>query len=107
AKFFDIEYQPYGWVFPERKENHAHFHWKHQDDTKCITIEHNKLTNEFISINTFDIRMRHEASDIWLTEKRAIVYLINHLKEANFDPEFYRHFEKNIQATYNNHLQNI
>ncbi|HLV38670.1 NAD(P)/FAD-dependent oxidoreductase [Xanthomarina sp.] len=107
AKFLDIEYQTYGWVFPEPKENHAHFHWKHQDDTKCITIEYNKLTNEFIGINTFGIRMRHEVCDIWLTEKRAIDYVINHLKEANFDPEFYRRFEKNIQATYNNQLQNI
>src|SRR5690606_13211518 len=53
AKFFDIEYQTYGWVFAKPKDNHVHFHWKHNDDTKCITIEYNTITNEFSGINTF------------------------------------------------------
>ncbi len=38
AKFLDIEYQTYGWVFSKPRENEAHFHWKHEDDTKCITV---------------------------------------------------------------------
>ena len=40
AKFLDIEYQTYGWVFGERgrPEHEKHFHWKHEDDTKCIKI---------------------------------------------------------------------
>ena len=107
AKFLDIEYQTYGWVFSQPKENHAHFHWKHQDDTKCITIEFNSMTNEFLGINTFGIRMRHEVFDTWLTEKRNIDYVISHLEEANFDPEFYSHFEKDIQASYKNIHQTI
>jgi len=48
AKFLDIEYQTYGWVFAKPKENNAHFHWKHQDDTKCITVEYNIETRLFI-----------------------------------------------------------
>ncbi len=107
AKFFDIEYQTYGWVFAIPKENHAHFHWKHADNTKCITIEYNTITNEFIGINTFGIRMRHETIDTWLTEKRTIDYVINHLSDANFDPEFYKRFENDILATYKNQLQNV
>ena len=65
AKFFDIEYQTYGWVFAEtgRPEYEAHFHWKHSDDTKCITIAYHKGTNKFLGINTFGIRMRHEVFD--------------------------------------------
>ena len=100
AKFFDIEYQTYGWVFAKPKEGHAHFHWKHNDDTKCITIEYDIATNEFKGINTFGIRMRHEVFDKWLTEKRDMDYVMNHLYEANFDPEFYKHFEKNILDCY-------
>ncbi|WP_338358523.1 FAD-dependent oxidoreductase, partial [Yeosuana marina] len=107
AKFFDIEYQTYGWVFAKPKENHAHFHWKHADNTKCITIEYNTITNEFIGINTFGIRMRHETFDTWLTEKRTIDFVINHLSDANFDPEFYKRFENDILATYKNQLQNV
>tara|TARA_R110002073_G_scaffold221808_6_gene382023 strand:+ start:11102 stop:12400 length:1299 start_codon:yes stop_codon:yes gene_type:complete len=100
AKFFDIEYQTYGWVFAKPKEGHAHFHWKHNDDTRCITIEYDTVTNEFKGINTFGIRMRHEVFDKWLTEKRDMDYVMNHLYEANFDPEFYSKFEKEILSIY-------
>ena len=109
AKFLDIEYQTYGWVFGERgrPEYEKHFHWKHQDDTKCITVAFHKDTNEFLGINTFGIRMRHETFDKWLTEKRSANYVMLHLAEANFDPEFYSHFEEEILIAYNNQFQTI
>ena len=107
AKFMDIEYQTYGWVFNKPREDEAHFHWKHEDDTKCITINYNKITNKFIGINTFGIRMRHEVFDKWLTEERDVDYIINNLSEANFDPEFYSKFEKEILSAYNKKLQTI
>ena len=107
AKFFDIEYQTYGWVFSKPKEGHQHFHWKHNDDTKCITIEFDSETNAFLGINTFGIRMRHEVFDKWLTEKRTVDYVVEHLVEANFDPEFYKHFEQEILSTYKNQLQTV
>ncbi|MEZ4792571.1 MAG: FAD/NAD(P)-binding oxidoreductase [Gelidibacter sp.] len=100
AKFFDIEYQTYGWVFAKPKEGNAHFHWKHEDDTKCITIEYERESNLFLGINTFGIRMKHEVFDRWLTEKKSADYVMEHLKEANFDPEFYRTFEKEILTDY-------
>ncbi len=107
AKFLDIEYQTYGWVFGKkgRPEYERHFHWKHQDDTKCITVAYHKDTNKFLGINTFGIRMRHKTFDHWLTEKRDVDYVINHLPEANFDPEFYSKFEKDILDSYNQQLQ--
>ena len=105
AKFMDIEYQTYGWVFANPREGEAHFHWKHEDDTKCITVNYNTETNAFIGINTFGIRMRHETFDKWLTEKRDVDYVINHLTEANFDPEFYSKFESDILSAYKNQLQ--
>lgn len=109
AKFLDIEYQTYGWVFGERgrPEYEKHFHWKHEDDTKCITVAYNKDTKTFLGINTFGIRMRHETFDTWLTEQRDVDYVINNLKEANFDPEFYKHFEQDILKAYNKQLQTV
>ncbi|APY01327.1 NAD(P)/FAD-dependent oxidoreductase [Lacinutrix venerupis] len=107
AKFLDIEYQTYGWVFSERnkKENESHFHWKHEDDTKCITVAYNNTTNTFLGINTFGIRMRHEVFNRWLTEERDVDYVIKNLATANFDPEFFSHFEKDIIQAYNQQLQ--
>ncbi len=104
AKFLDIEYQTYGWVHGNigRPDYEAHFHWKHQDDTKCITIAYHKDTREFLGINNFGVRMRHEVFDRWLTEKRSVDYVIDHLSEANFDPEFYKKHESEIRYAFNN-----
>ena len=107
AKFLDIEYQTYGWVFSKPREDEAHFHWKHEDDTKCITVCYNTITNEFLGINTFGMRMRHEVFDKWLTEKRDVEYVINHLPEANFDPEFYTKYEAEILSAFNKKLQTV
>lgn len=103
AKFFDIEYQTYGWVFPEerRQAYEAHFHWRHPCKKKCITIAFHKESQQFLGINTFGIRMRHAIFDRWLTEKREVDYVMEHLPEANFDPEFYTQHEPEIIAKYN------
>lgn len=102
AKFFEIEYQTYGWVFSSKnkKPYEEHLHWKHPDDTKCITIAYHNETGQFLGINTFGIRMRHEVFDRWLKEKRDVNFVIEHLKEANFDPEFYRRYENDIQKEF-------
>ncbi|HAV54574.1 MAG TPA: FAD-dependent oxidoreductase, partial [Aequorivita sp.] len=67
---------------------------------RCVTISYNKNSNEFLGINTFGIRMKHEVFDKWLNEKRSVDYVIENLKQANFDPEFYRKYEKEILKEY-------
>ena len=103
AKFLDIEYQTYGWVFGEKskKDHEQHFHWRHPKEKICVTIAFHKDTQQFLGINTFGIRMRHEILDRWLTEKRSIAYVMEYLKDANFDPEFYAQYEENIVSHYN------
>ena len=103
AKFLDIEYQTYGWVFSEKnkKENELYFQWKHPKEYKCITISFDKDTHQFLGINTFGIRMRHEIFDKWLTEKRAIEHVLEYLADANFNPEFYKLYEPQIVAKFN------
>jgi NADPH-dependent 2,4-dienoyl-CoA reductase/sulfur reductase-like enzyme len=102
AKFFDIEYQTYGWVFAKKKDSEEHFHWKHEDDTKCITVAFEKVSSLFTGINTFGLRMRHEVFDQWLTEKRSVHFVMENLSKANFDPEFYRKFEPQIAEAFKN-----
>ncbi|WP_334056700.1 NAD(P)/FAD-dependent oxidoreductase [Polaribacter sp. P097] len=103
AKFLDIEYQTYGWVFSERnkKDYESYFQWKHPSKDICITISYHKKTQQFLGINTFGIRMRHEKFDQWLTEKQSIQHVLKYLKDANFDPEFYSLYEKDIVAKFN------
>jgi NAD(P)H-nitrite reductase large subunit len=104
AKFFDIEYQTYGWVFANKKEYEEHFHWKHEDDMKCITVSFHNESNLFLGINTFGLRMRHETFDRWLSEKRDVNFVMENLSEANFDPEFYKKFERQILTAFNNQI---
>ena len=100
AKFFDIEYQTYGWVFAKPREGEEHFHWKHPSEEKCITICYDINTRLFLGINTFGIRLRHETMDKWLNEKRDVDFVLQNLKEANFDPEFYRRYENQILQSF-------
>tara|TARA_R110002167_G_scaffold42455_6_gene128889 strand:+ start:198 stop:1544 length:1347 start_codon:yes stop_codon:yes gene_type:complete len=106
AKFLDIEYQTYGWVNSEKgkKAYEEHFHWRHPVEKICITIAYHKESKQFLGINTFGIRMRHEIFDRWLTEERDTDHIVMHLKDANFDPEFYAQYETSIVATYNAHF---
>ena len=103
AKFLDIEYQTYGWVFSERakKENETYFQWQHPKDNKCITISYDANTRQFLGINTFGIRMRHETFDKWLTENQSIEFVLKYLADANFDPEFYKLHEAEILEKFN------
>ena len=45
--------------------------------------------------------MRHEIFDRWLTEGHDVDHVMEHLADANFDPEFFKHYEKEIIAKYN------
>ena len=101
AKFLDIEYQTYGWVWAKPKENEARFYWEHSKGRKCIHINYDKNTNLFIGINTFGIRMRHEKFDQWLTEGRTVEHVLKHLKDANFDPELFSKYEDEILNKFN------
>jgi len=105
AKFFEIEYQTYGWVFSKPKDNHNHFHWQHQEKPIAITIEYHKDSLEFKGINTFGIRMRHDIFDSWLTQKRRVDEVIRDLAKANFDPEFFKAYEPMIQLEFQKQLQ--
>ena len=103
AKFLDIEYQTYGWVFSEKskKDFEKHLHWRHPKENICITISYHAENKKFLGINTFGIRMRHEIFNRWLTENKGVEYVLEYLKDANFDPEFYTQYEADIVTAFN------
>ncbi|MEZ7504807.1 NAD(P)/FAD-dependent oxidoreductase [Flavobacterium sp. Arc2] len=102
AKFLDIEYQTYGWVWAKAKDNEEQFYWEHKSGKKAIRISFDKKDRTFLGINTFGIRMRHEFFDKVLTNKETVDYVIDHLEAANFDPEFFTSYEKEIRKQFIN-----
>lgn len=101
AKFLDIEYQTYGWVWANKKDYEEQFYWEHSSGNKAIRISFHKETRLFLGINTFGIRMRHEFFDKALSDNKSVDYVVKNLKAANFDPEFYASYEDQIKAAFN------
>ena len=64
-------------------------------------IQYTKADETFLGINTFGIRMRHEVIDEYLSRQMKLQEVISNLKKANFDKEFSRKYEKQIQAAFN------
>ena len=104
AKFFDIEYQTYGNVANEKGADEQDFYWEHHSGKKAMHFVWSSRSKQFLGINTFGIRLRHDCFDRWLREKKDIQFVIQHLSQANFDPEFYqRHEAEIISEFFNRH----
>jgi len=101
AKFFDIEYQTYGWVFAQLQENETDFYWEHENGKIALHVVWDQTTKEFKGVNVFGIRLRHELFDNWLKNRASIEEVLANLKTANFDPEFYTHYEEAILNQFN------
>ena len=52
-------------------------------------------------INNFGIRLRHKICDKWINDKTHMEQVMLELKNANFDPEFFKPYEADIIAQYN------
>ncbi len=101
AKFFDLEYQVYGQV-NMNVPGERNLYWEQSDRLHSVRIVH--LDERVIGFNLMGIRWRHEVCERWIREKRPVSYVLDHLEEANFDPEFYRRHEREIAATFRDQL---
>jgi len=101
AKFLDIEYQTYGTVVTNTSDEIESFHWKHPSKHILVRINFDKQTRAVKGINTFGIRMRHEIWDKWLKEGSSIEEVLINLSQANFDPEFFKHYEDDVLSKFN------
>lgn len=100
AKFFDVEFQAYGRVGNMLGDGEMDFYWQHESGTRAMHFVWKKLTGEFLGVNSFGIRLRHEIMDRWLRTRKVIDEVIGRLPEASFDPEFTRSDLKVIQRTF-------
>jgi len=101
AKFLDIEYQTYGMVMPQLRENEAELYWEDDSGERAIHFVYDKNNKTFLGLNVFGLRLRHNVFDSFLRSSRKMDYVLENLRAANFDPEFYRSFEPEIVKKYN------
>ncbi|HLO44099.1 MAG TPA: FAD-dependent oxidoreductase [Leadbetterella sp.] len=102
AKFFDIEYQTYGLAPAKLNEYQEEYYW--EKENKAVRIVFSQENRVFEGINTFGIRMRQDFFEKVLDRKESVDVVMNNLDKANFDPEFFRKYEKEIKRNFN--LQN-
>jgi NAD(P)H-nitrite reductase large subunit len=98
AKFLDIEYQTYGNV-PSNLEGLSTLYWEHPGGERCIRIVFDET--RVLGFNLMGVRYRHRVCERWIAEQRPLSYVLEHLGEANFDPEFFRQFEEVVVAQWN------
>lgn len=101
AKFFDIEYQTYGYVPPKTSGEFDSFYWENSDGRKCLRIVFRKSNRTVIGFNLLGIRYRHEVCERWIKEEKSIEFVMEHLPAVNFDPEFYREHESEMISKFN------
>jgi NAD(P)H-nitrite reductase large subunit len=101
AKFLDIEYQVYGNIQTSIDEHTASLYWEHEDSKKSVRINYLKETGAVIGFNLMGIRYRHEVCEYWIKNRTPIESVLRQLAIANFDPEFFKSYEREILATYN------
>ena len=93
AKFFTVEYQTYGDIKPKPEADTETIVWQDEAAKKLVRINYTAEDGRVLGFNLLGIRYRHDVCERWILERRTIDYVLQHLREANFDPEFYRSFK--------------
>ncbi len=102
AKFFDLEYQTYGHVDPERPAEQT-FYWEHPAGTQSVRIDYEEAggTTRVVAANLMGTRHRQVVWERWIAEGASLAHVVSHLGAAGFDPEFFDTYEGEIVAAYN------
>ncbi len=105
AKFFDVEYQTYGFVYNKPREGEQTFYWEHPDKEICFRLV---FTTDFkiIGFNFFGMRYRQVTADKFIREEKTVEHVMQNLKEGFFDPEFYTNYYSDILDAWNNAYPN-
>ena len=101
AKFFNLEYQTYGRVPAELPAGQASFVWQPAAGGQLLRINYEAEGRRAVTgLNALGLRQRHDVWERWLREGAPIEHVMKHLREANFDPEFFRRHERDVQRQF-------
>ena len=101
AKFFDIEYQVYGHVPARLPEEYETLYWEHPEGRKAIRLVYRNDTKSVVGVQVMGIRYRHEVCEKWISSGTHVEEVLQQMGIANFDPEFYQEYEREVIDLYN------
>lgn len=107
AKFVDLEWQTYGQVPSEAADPDPppsrSLYWEHADRRHCLHIAHDDGVVK--GMNALGLRHRHRVWEQWISEGRDVDEVLEHLGRANFDPELFRRYERQIVGAMREQLR--
>jgi NADPH-dependent 2,4-dienoyl-CoA reductase/sulfur reductase-like enzyme len=101
AKFLDLEYQVYGDIPAQLPDTVSTLYWEHPQGKKSVRINYDTYSGHVLGFNLMGIRYRHEVCERWLEHRTHIEAVLQDLSLANFDPEFFKTYEHELVAKYN------
>lgn len=96
AKFLELEYQVYGRV-NLRVPDEQNLLWEHPNGKHAIRIVH--VDGTVIGLNFMGMRFRHRVAEKWINDRRDVGYVLDHLPEGHFDPEFTKRHDRDIRRS--------
>ncbi|MGY6522771.1 MAG: NAD(P)/FAD-dependent oxidoreductase [Mongoliitalea sp.] len=105
AKFFDLEYQTYGFVPNKIPSTLDTFYWENKAGSVAIRFVYDKNVGTIKGINCIGWRMRHAYFDRAIEEGWLFEKILSHLDKASFDAEFSKNHTSALIQAYNSSKQ--
>ena len=77
------------------------FYWENRQKRISLRINFHSTSHAINGVMTLGMRLRQATFNQWIQEHKTVEYVLEHLPEANFDPEFYEQHEPAIINKYN------
>lgn len=100
AKFFQLEYQVYGQVPAQDTADIESFVWQDPRQARLLRIAFRRDNGQVTGMHAMGIRYRHVVCEDWLKKGLHLSEVVAALPQANFDGEFGRRPEGDIQAAF-------
>ena len=101
AKFFDIEYQTYGFVPATPQHGTGSVRWEESSGRRAIRIVYDLESGRVLGVNLFGVRHHQSVWENWIAAGRPISEVLTDLTAANIDPKFTLLCEPPLIAGYN------
>lgn len=106
AKFVDLEWHTYGEVPPAGRpvrDTVTQVYWEAADKRHSFRLVFED--DAIIGVNAMGIRYRHKVCEQWIADKLGLDAVLKALPDGNFDPEFYKRYEKDISQSLRTQME--
>ncbi|MFN4086647.1 MAG: NAD(P)/FAD-dependent oxidoreductase [Spirosomataceae bacterium] len=98
AKFFDLEYQIYGYVPSSVHPDIKTFHWSHQN--MIFRIAFDSTRRNVLGVSGIGLRLRQQVWTQWIESQQTVEECLQHWEKGSFDPEFTPAWGKCIRSSF-------